>query len=214
MSNLDYWKKLKEVPDSAKKPIKGGRISGMTSINPVWRIKRLTEEFGPCGIGWKVEIKDKWIESGGNDEKSAFVDIDLFIKVDGEWSEPIPGTGGSSFVANESRGLYMSDECFKMAYTDAISVAAKTLGLAADVYWDKDDSNKYDNKRLGITEHNIYAIKRRVEEKMTTLIKKVGSSSDLSKEIGLSEKQTANLMKYFDTIAKFERKLDEIDKKH
>lgn len=28
-----------------------------------------------------------------------------------------------------------SDECYKMAYTDAISVAAKALGIGADVYW-------------------------------------------------------------------------------
>ena len=32
----------------------------------------------------------------------------------------------------------MSDECFKMALTDAISVAAKAIGVAADVYWQKD----------------------------------------------------------------------------
>ena len=28
-----------------------------------------------------------------------------------------------------------SDECYKMAYTDAIGVAAKALGIGADVYW-------------------------------------------------------------------------------
>ncbi|HCC35130.1 MAG TPA: hypothetical protein DEQ02_05645 [Ruminococcaceae bacterium] len=32
----------------------------------------------------------------------------------------------------------MSDECFKMALTDAISVSCKALGFGADVYWDKD----------------------------------------------------------------------------
>ena len=68
--------------------------------------------------------------------------IDLFYKADGEWSEAVPGTGGSTFVASEKNGLHMSDECFKMALTDAISVSAKALGVAADVYWDK-DSTKY-----------------------------------------------------------------------
>lgn len=47
------------------------------------------------------------------------------------------------FVESESRGLHTSDECFKMAYTDAISVACKSLGVGADVYWDK-DKTKYD----------------------------------------------------------------------
>ena len=43
---------------------------------------------------------------------------------------------------NESRGMHTNDECYKMALTDAISVACKALGFAADVYWDK-DSSKY-----------------------------------------------------------------------
>ena len=46
------------------------------------------------------------------------------------------------FVAKESKGLHTSDECFKMAMTDAISVACKALGIGADVYWEK-DKTKY-----------------------------------------------------------------------
>jgi hypothetical protein len=126
------------VPPEAKKAIGGGRLKGMTDINPMWRIKTLTEQFGICGIGWKYEITEKRLDKGGNDEVAAFVDINLYIKHNGEWSEAIPGTGGSSFVANESKGLFTSDECFKMALTDAISVACKALGFGADVYWDKD----------------------------------------------------------------------------
>lgn len=142
MSNLLLWEKVRAVPAEAKKKITGGRINGMTDINPTWRQKCLTENFGICGIGWKYVITDKRLEKGGNNEISAFVDIDLFIKVDGQWSDAIPGTGGSSFVTNESKGLYTSDECFKMALTDAISVSCKALGIGADVYFEK-DATKY-----------------------------------------------------------------------
>lgn len=41
MKNLDLYEKVRSVPDSAKKTIKGGRTSGMTDINPMWRIKSL-----------------------------------------------------------------------------------------------------------------------------------------------------------------------------
>ena len=34
----------------------------MTDINPVWRMKTLTEQYGPCGIGWYYEITDRWTE--------------------------------------------------------------------------------------------------------------------------------------------------------
>ena len=138
MGNLDLYNKVRTVPPEAQKKITGGRLNGMTDINPMWRIKALTEQFGPCGFGWKYVIEEKRLEKGGKDEIAAFVDINLYVKYDGEWSAAIPGTGGSSFVSLEKNGLYTSDECFKMALTDAISVACKALGFGADVYWDKD----------------------------------------------------------------------------
>lgn len=142
MENLEIYERVRQVPTSAQREIQAGRLKGKTDINPMWRIKALTEQFGPCGIGWKYTITDKRLENGANNEVSAFVDIDLFIKVDGAWSDAIPGTGGSAFVASERNGLYTSDECFKMALTDAISVACKALGFGADVYWAK-DATKY-----------------------------------------------------------------------
>lgn len=143
MSNLELYDKVRKVPQEAQKPIVGGRLKGKTDINPMWRIKALTEQFGPCGVGWKPVIKEKRTEQGANGEIAAFVDIDLFVKYPDGWSDAIPGTGGSMFVEKESSGLHVNDECFKMAYTDAISVACKALGFGADVYWEK-DSTKYD----------------------------------------------------------------------
>lgn len=138
MENMQIYNRYRTVPEEAKKPIKGGRLKGMTDINPMWRIKSLTEQFGPCGIGWYTETTRKWTEGGCEGQVLAFVDILLFVKVDGEWSKGIEGTGGSTLIAKENNGLYSSDEAFKMAYTDALSVACKSLGFAADVYYDKD----------------------------------------------------------------------------
>lgn len=140
--NLCLYERIRQVPEEAVKTISAGRLKGMSDINPMWRIKRLTEEFGICGFGWKYEIIRMWNENGGNGVISSFVHINLFVKMDGEWSEAIQGIGGSSFVTNEKNGLYTSDECYKMALTDAISVACKALGMGADVYWEK-DSTKY-----------------------------------------------------------------------
>lgn len=147
MGNLDIYEKVRTVPKEAQKDIQAGRLRGKTDINPMWRIKELTEQFGPCGIGWKYIITDKWLESSDTGEIAAFININLYFKHEGQWSEAIPGTGGSMFVANESKGPYVSDECFKMALTDAISVACKALGFGADIYWDKDPS-KYNKTEL------------------------------------------------------------------
>jgi len=143
VDNLAIYNAVRNPPKEALKEIQAGRLKGKSDINPMWRLKALTEQFGPCGIGWKYVITKQWLETGAKDEIAAFVNIELFIKVEGAWSDAIPGTGGSSFVANERNGLYTSDECFKMALTDAISVSCKALGFAADVYWNSDRS-KYD----------------------------------------------------------------------
>ena len=143
MDNLYVYEKARSVPAEAKKSIASGRLKGKTDINPMWRIKKLTELFGPCGVGWWYEITDKHLAADEQTKQvAAFVDINLYY-VDpesGHASHAVPGTGGASFVAQERNGAYMSDECYKMALTDAISVAAKSLGIGADVYWDKDRS--------------------------------------------------------------------------
>lgn len=140
--NLKIYNMIKKVPDEAQKKITGGRLSGMTDIKPMWRIEKLTEVFGPCGLGWYTTTRNREIIDGANGEKIAVVDINLFVNYkkpfelnEDLWSEAIEGTGGSSFVANEKNGLYTSDECFKMAYTDALSVACKSLGMGAEIYW-------------------------------------------------------------------------------
>lgn len=139
MGNMDIYNAVSAVPDSAQKRITGGRLNGMTDINPMWRIRELTELFGPCGIGWKYKIVREWLETASTGEVGAFVDIELQYRIapDADWSEPIPGTGGSRFVAAEKgNNLRASDECYKMALTDAISVACKALGFGADIYWE------------------------------------------------------------------------------
>lgn len=143
MDKMATYNAFAEVPANAKKTITGGRLKGMTDINPMWRIKMLTERYGPCGTGWKYVITDKQIVSGTEGEICVFMDIDLFVKENGEWSEAIQGTGGSKLVCKESKGLYTNDECFKMALTDAISVACKALGMGANVYWES-GRTKYD----------------------------------------------------------------------
>lgn len=134
--NLSIFNKVRKVPDNALKQINAGRLKGMSDVNPVWRILAMTDTFGICGVGWKYEITKQWTETYGNEIKG-FCNINMFIKVDGEWSDAIPGTGGASFVAMERNGAYVSDEVYKMALTDALSVAMKSIGVAADIYFSK-----------------------------------------------------------------------------
>lgn len=141
--NKKLWNSLKRPPETALKPIMAGRLKGKSDINPQWRYEVMTEVFGSIGFGWAYRIVKQWLEPGHGNEVAAFTEIELRIRVGGEWSEPIPGVGGSMFVAQEKNGPYTSDEAFKMSLTDALSVAMKQLGVAADIYAGLWDGSKY-----------------------------------------------------------------------
>lgn len=137
--NLNLWNAVRRPPTHALKPIAAGRLKGMSDVNPVWRLEALTEQYGPCGIGWYYEITDRWTDLGPEGQVMCFIQIHLYTAtLDDEgqkgWSAPIAGIGGSALVAKESGGLRASDEGWKMALTDALSVSMKSLGVAADVY--------------------------------------------------------------------------------
>ena len=193
--NLDIYNSVREVPKEALKQIQAGRLNGMSDINPMWRIKSLTNQFGVCGVGWKYKIISQILETGGKDEISAFVTIELFIKVDGEWSAGIPGVGGSSYVASEKNGLHTSDECFKMALTDAISVSCKALGFGANVYWEKDNT-KYD-KPLTDEEKNKKETeefnKKKIDANKVKTIKSLLEKSKGDKEVFLKYANVKNI---------------------
>lgn len=146
---LGYWNSWAHVAPGMLKRISGGSLNGMTDINPVWRFQALTQAFGPCGFGWKIRETDRWKEEAVG-EVAAFVKVELFINIGGTWSEPIEGVGGSKLVRKDKNGTNLSDEAWKMATTDAISVACKALGLAADVYTGRQSHNDQDQRRDGL----------------------------------------------------------------
>lgn len=154
MENLNFYEQLRSVPKEAQKNFDNGRFKG-TDINPMWRIKKMTEVFGPCGIGWYYEVVNRSLErSADSNVISAFIGINLYIKVDGEWSKPIYGEGGNNFTTFNRKwsSIDTSDEAYKMALTDALSNATKQLGLGADIWFanDKSHSTKYDVQQENI----------------------------------------------------------------
>ncbi|MCY6957824.1 hypothetical protein [Clostridium brassicae] len=211
MSNMDLYNKVREVPQNAQKSIPAGRLKGMTDINPMWRIQTLTEQFGMCGIGWSYEITNQWIEEGANCERIAFTNINLYVKVGENWSKAIPGTGGSSFISKERSGLYTSDECFKMSLTDAISVACKSLGVGADIYWQAGKS-KYTNPNTEQSSPQSQTISEAQQKRIFAIAK---NNTKLVKDV-LSSKgytSTSHILKgkvYNDICAEIESKVKEV----
>lgn len=147
-NNLLIYEAGRSVPLEAQKAFSNGSFSG-TDINPMWRIKTLTEIFGPAGIGWYTEVLSERAETYG-DTVMAIVDINLYVKVGDEWSKPIYGTGGNLLVQVTKSGARPSDEGYKKAYTDALSIACKALGIGADIWYSKDPTSKYSDKYVEV----------------------------------------------------------------
>ena len=144
--NLHIYKQVSSVPEDAQKPFESSWGKKLTEINGMWRIQKITELFGPCGEGWFTEVTRQERVDFPNGEVCVFTDINLYLKdtKTGRWSKPIRGTGGNRLVLKNADGLFIDDEAYKKAYTDALGIACKALGFGADIYWGRNDS-KYDS---------------------------------------------------------------------
>ena len=147
--NMRFYAPSAEPPkDALKSFTRAGGFSG-TDINSMWRIKMLTELFGPCGIGWWTEEVEKtlveYTSPKGQLLCKCFMTIDLYY-IDpgtGKASRPIRGYGGNDWIKLNKNGERVSnDEMYAMAETDAIGKACKKLGIGAKVYWST-DKTKY-----------------------------------------------------------------------
>ncbi len=87
--NMRIYDAVRAVPPEAIKPITAGRLKGKSDINPMWRIKVLTEQFGPCGEGWYTEGVRYWtIVQEKSLEMAVFCELQLHYRGENGWGRP------------------------------------------------------------------------------------------------------------------------------
>lgn len=177
--SLELWNKLKTPQNEALTEIKAGRLKGKNDINPVWRYQAITEALGPCGFGWKYEKVKQWTEEAHENQRAVFVDINFYYKLNGEWSEPIPATGGDKVIVKETNGLYLNDEAYAMALTDALGKAMKMIGVAADIYFNQIADSKYSREPM----HDKNKITDLTRQRIATAAKKLSHTPDAMRDI-------------------------------
>ncbi|OTU28350.1 hypothetical protein CAT59_07265 [Acinetobacter pittii] len=143
--NLHIWNAVKQTPTNFLKKIEFGYLKGKSDINPQWRLMAMTQAFGPVGHGWTYRIVKLWSEPCTDGSVMAFAEVAVKTKLDGVWGEEFSGIGGSTIVDKNKNGISANDEGFKKAVTDALGVAFKAIGVAADVYLGNFDGSKYLN---------------------------------------------------------------------
>jgi hypothetical protein len=138
---MRLWSALgKTDPAHTKQFTRAGGFKG-TAIKPMWANQRMTEFFGPCGIGWGMG-EPQFNVVPALDELLVFCTVSLWYLDSGQ-RQAVYGVGGDKVVVKQSSGLRTDDEAFKKAYTDALGNAMKFVGVAADVHMGLFDDNKY-----------------------------------------------------------------------
>jgi hypothetical protein len=137
--NLTTWNALaKTDPKHTKSFNRAGGFKG-TAIKPIWIIRRLTEQFGACGVGWGLSQPSfEVVRCEG--------EILVFCTVSAWHESPenkLWGVGGDKVQAKRKDGFFCDDEAFKKAFTDAVNNAFKFLGVGADVHMGLFDDDKY-----------------------------------------------------------------------
>lgn len=126
----------------AVKEITGKQYKG-NSPKPFWIVERLTEEFGPCGIGWGFTILNERMERLTDTEILHVAVVRLWYVLDGKRGE-LEQIGQTKAVYEKSKGGLMVDEdAPKKSVTDALVKCASYIGFAGDIFSGRWDDSKY-----------------------------------------------------------------------
>lgn len=140
------------------KSITGKSYQG-TSLDPLYVVQRLTQEFGPVGEGWGIEVDSEHLIDGEPyfDAKGNSIGCELLhtVRCRMWWRHPgqarkhwFTCCGGTPARYRTSRGRWVADEdVLKKSLTDALTKGASWLGIGADIHAGMWDSSKYVEER-------------------------------------------------------------------
>ena len=141
MSNMALWKSVCVTDPLAVKPITGKQYKG-NSPKPYWIIQRATETFGPCGIGWGIEVVSERFERFG-DEALHVALVRVWYEQDGKRGI-IEQMGQTKAAYTSAAGKHIVDEdAPKKSVTDGMVKCLSMLGFAGDIFSGQWDDSKY-----------------------------------------------------------------------
>ena len=140
--NMHLWNQGCETDPDYTKEV--GFRGGFTSIVPQYQKQRMTETFGPCGIGWGAEAEwEEIVRDEGTD--NACTIVKCLVRVwykdpqDGVVRYLPPVTAKATARENGREDLDSDKKCFTDAFTKSVS----DIGLNADVFLGKFDDPAY-----------------------------------------------------------------------
>lgn len=142
MNNTELWQRAFKTNPDAVKPITGKDYGG-NSPKPYYIVQRLTEEFGPCGIGWGFSVVHERFERFSDTETLHVALIDFWYELEGKRGGfQQMGQTRASYVTS-SQKFKVDEDAPKKSVTDALVKCASYLGFAGDIFSGRWDDSKY-----------------------------------------------------------------------
>ncbi len=143
MTNTDLWDRVCRTDPKHVKPITGKQYSG-NSPKPYYIVRRLTEEFGPCGTGWGFDILNERFERLSDHDVLHVAKVEFWYGADRKSFQQMGQTKAAYMT---SKGTLLVDEdAPKKSVTDALVKCASYLGFAGDIFMGAWDDSKYVNE--------------------------------------------------------------------
>ena len=141
-NNKALWQRAFTTDPKAVKAITGKQYSG-NSPKPYWIVERLTDEFGPCGIGWGFQIINERFERFSDTDSLHVASVRFWYVLGGQRGE-LEQIGQTKASYTTNAGKFMLDEdAPKKSVTDALVKCASYLGFAGDIFSGRWDDSKY-----------------------------------------------------------------------
>jgi len=141
-TNKELWDSVCRTDPKAVKAITGKQYQG-NSPKPYWIIEKATEKFGPCGIGWGIEVVKESFQQVSADDYLHTAIVRVWYVYDGKRGQ-IEQSGGTKASYKTSSGKIMVDEdAAKKSITDGMIKCLSMIGFAGDIFSGRWDDSKY-----------------------------------------------------------------------
>ena len=140
--NKALWNRVCMTDPAAVRPITGKQYSG-NSPKPYWIVERLTDEFGPCGIGWGFTVLSERMERMSETDALHIALVRLWFVLGGQRGELEQIGQTKAMYMTSSKKLLIDEDAPKKSVTDALVKCASYLGFAGDIFSGRWDDSKY-----------------------------------------------------------------------
>lgn len=140
---MKLWESVERTDPKYVKAITGKSYKG-SSPSPYYLVRKATETFGPCGVGWGFFIVDDVLLDGADGTKIHHAKVRVWYNYGGETGASVEHVGQTVFCGKRRDGTPFTDEdAPKKSVTDALTKALSMLGFAGDIFSGRWDDSKY-----------------------------------------------------------------------